>query len=157
MDVLAEREGRTFVAVTLTNVSEFQAPFPGALYPCLIWGHDVRVTDEARLTLASALLDSGCRYAVCGGADCEAWHDSVDVEFVKRHLDDSEQQLEASFVMTTWHRDEPPDDVAHFFVRNTNFDSHNFKHFVVLHVGNGPERDLVNAAVRKYASNGDAV
>ena len=81
----------------------------------------------------------------------------MDVEFVKRHVDDSEQQLDASFVMTTSHQDEAPDDVAHFFVRNTNFDFHDFTHFVVLHIGDGPKRDEVNAAVRKYALDGDAV
>lgn len=39
--------------------------------------------------------------------------------------------------MTTWHADESPDDVAFFFVLNRNFNEHDFKRFLVLHVGDG--------------------
>lgn len=37
----------------------------------------------------------------------------------------------------TRHADESPDDVAFFFVLNTNFNEHDFKRFLVLHVGDG--------------------
>jgi len=157
MDMLAEHGGKTFIAIDLPSHGQFESPHAGTPYPCLIWDHGAHLTDEARSILAGALLDSGCRYAVCGGVDCQSWENAVDVEFLKRHVDDSEQQLDDSFVMTTSHQDEAPDDVAHFFVRNTNFDLHDFTHFIVLHIGDGPTRREVNAAVRKYATDGDAV
>jgi hypothetical protein len=127
------------------------SPFPGTLFPCLIWDHDGRFTEAKRLVVAQALLQAGCRYTVCGGENCEAWHDIVDMEYVMQHLDDSEEVREAMHVMTTWHDDESPDDVAFFFVLNTNFDYHDFQRYLVLHVGTGPLKEQVNAAVQKYA------
>ncbi len=55
--------------------------------------------------------------------------------------------------MTSWHNHEGVDEVAPFFVLNTNFDDHDFGHYLVLHVGTGPAKKSVNAAVRKYALN----
>ena len=59
--------------------------------------------------------------------------------------------------MTTWHEDENPDDVAFFFVLNTNFDDHDFDRYLVVHVGDGQTREQVDAAVRRYALNEQAV
>jgi hypothetical protein len=81
MRVITESEGRTFVAVEIERPEEFVSPFPGELYPCLVWDHGSRFSDEDRLVLAQALLESGCRYAVCGGARCEDLHDAVNAAF----------------------------------------------------------------------------
>jgi hypothetical protein len=97
------------------------------------------------------LLEGGCRYAVCAGADCEAWHDAIDLEFVKLHSDDPEHVINTVHVMTTWHQGESPDDVAFFFVMNTNFDAHDFDRYLVLHLGTSAAVVKVDAAVRKYA------
>ena len=53
--------------------------------------------------------------------------------------------------MTTWHTGETADEVAFFFALNTNFDNHEFTRYLVLHVGTGPAREELDAAVRKYA------
>lgn len=151
MRVIAETEGRTYVALDIEWPDQFVSPFTGALFPCLIWDHGSRFSEEDRSVLARALLESGCRYAVCGGLGCEAWHDAVDIELVKKHLDDPEEVLEKIRVMTSWHNDESADDVGFFFVLNTNFDFHEFRQYVVLHVGSGQEVERVEAAVRKYA------
>lgn len=102
------------------------------------------------------MLGGGCRYAVCGGLHCEEWHDAVDNEFLKKHIDDPDEVLpdevlDESHVMTTWHENEPAEDVGFFFVLNTNFDFHDFQQYLVLHVGRGREVAHVDAAVRKYA------
>ena len=81
----------------------------------------------------------------------------VDTEFVRQHMDDPDEVREAVHVMTTWHADESADDVVFFFVRNTNFDDHDFVCYLVLHVGDGRTKEEVDAAVRKYALNRDAV
>ena len=52
--------------------------------------------------------------------------------------------------------DESPDDVAFFFVLNTNFNEHDFKRFLVLHVGDGHAKGEVDAAVRRHAVNDGA-
>jgi len=58
--------------------------------------------------------------------------------------------------MTTWHADESPDDLAFFFVLNTNFNEPDFKRLLVLHVGDGHAKGEVDAAVRRHAVNDGA-
>jgi hypothetical protein len=88
---------------------------------------------------------------VCGGANCGEWENAVDNEYVARHLDDSDEALDASHVMTTSHEGEDVDDVAFFFVLNTNFDHHDFKSFLVVHIGSSDVVGSLESAVRKYA------
>jgi hypothetical protein len=114
------------------------------------------MTDDGRSAVVQALLDSGCRYAVCAGSDCDAWHSLIDTESTARYLDDPEGQ-QAEHVMTTSHEGENPDEVAFFFVRLTNLNSHDFRRYVVLHIGSGPATAAVDAAVRRFALDDDAV
>ena len=151
MYVLAENRGKTYAALTVHAPDDFVSPFPGALFTCMIWDHAGRFTETQRSEVAKRLLQAGCRYAVCGGQNCEAWHHAVDEEFVRLHVDDPDQTLDAMHVMTTCHTDETPDDVAFFFVLNTNFDDHDFDRYLVMHVGDGQARGEVDAAVRRYA------
>ncbi len=151
MDVLAKNECKIYGAIAIDDTSGFVSPFPGSLFPCLIWDHNGRFTGEERSAVARALLEAGCRYVVCGGAGSEAWHDDVDEEFVSQHLNDPEDVLEELSIMTTYHDGESPDDVAFFFVRLTNFDDHDFKCYLVLHVGTGETMKQVDDAVRAYA------
>ncbi len=156
MNVLAEHDGKIYARATIDGPDGFASPFSGALFPCLIWDHDGHFTDAGRSTIARELLAAGCRYAVCGGENCEAWHDAVDEVFVAAHLEDPDDVQDTAFVMTSWHEGESPDDVAFFFVLNTNFDAHDFRRYLVLHVGAGPAQNQVDAAVRKHALNENA-
>jgi hypothetical protein len=151
MNVLAMKDGRSYAALALDALDEFIAPFSGTLFPCLIWDHDGRATEEQRHALALALLEAGCRYFVCGGENCAAWHDDVDTEFVQQHLDEPDDVRDAAHVMTTWHEDESVDDVAFYFVSRSNLHEHEFTRFLVLHVGHGPTRAELDAAVRRHA------
>jgi hypothetical protein len=157
MSVLVVQGGKTYVATTLDAAGDVVSPFPGALFACMIWSHDDRLTEAQRAEVARQLLQAGCRYAVCGGQICEAWHDAVDEELLQQQSNAPATTLDAVEVMTTWHTDESPDDVAFFFVLNTNFGDHDFEHYLVLHVGDGPAREEVDAAVRRYAINEEAV
>jgi hypothetical protein len=157
MIVLADTEDKIYGAVAIEGPRGFASPFRDVLFPCLIWDHDGHFTDSERSAVARALLEAGCRYAVCGGESCEAWHDAVDREFIQLHLDDPDEVCEAAHVMTTWHDGESPEDVAFFFVLNTNFDDHDFRRYLVLHVGTGKTKEQVDAAVRAYALNKKAV
>ena len=157
MDTLAEIDGRLYEAMTIARADDFVPPFKGVPFPCLIWDHDGRFSNAERFLVAGALLDAGCRYAVCGGQHCSTWHDVVDEEWVARHVDESDEVQEAAHVMTTWHTGESPDEVAFFFVLNTNFDDHEFTRYLVLHVGAGPTTEELDAAVRKYALNESAL
>jgi len=157
MEILAEHEGKVYGAITIGDPDDFVSPFRSALFPCLIWDYDGSFTDAKHSAIAKALLEAGCRYAVCGGKNCEAWHLAFDMEFVEVHLNDPDEVLDSVHVMTTQHDGESPDDVALFFVLCTNFDDYEFRRYLVLHVGSGPAKALVDAAVRKYALNKDAV
>jgi hypothetical protein len=157
MNLLAENNGKSYVAIAIDNPDDFSSPFPDVLFPCLIWDQVGHFTDGHRSSVAKALLESGCRYAVCAGENCEAWHHAIDSHLVQQHLDDSDEVREALHVMTTSHEGETPDEVAFFFVLNTNFDYHDFTHYLVLHVGTGPAKEPVDAAIRKYAFNKDEV
>jgi hypothetical protein len=153
MDILAETQSKIYGAITIDTPEGFASPFSGHLFPCLIWDHDSRFTDGERSALAGALLAAGCRYAVCAGESCQAWHDAIDMEFVQRHIDDSQQVQESVHVMTSSHERESPDDVAFFFVHNTNFAHHDFTRYLVLHIGKGGPKERLNLAVREYALN----
>lgn len=153
MEVLAEREGKIFGAIGIDAPGDFMSPFTGLPFPCLIWDHEGVFSGAQRTAVAKLLLQAGCRYAVCGGRNCEAWHAAVDLEVVRQHVEASEDTREALHVMTTGHEDENPDDVAFFFVLNTNFDFHDFDRYLVVHVGDGDTKAEVDAAVRRYALN----
>lgn len=56
---------------------------------------------------AAALIKEGCRYFVCFGPESEPVHDWIDDEIFDR--DDLEE------IYTTFHDDEPIEDVANFF------------------------------------------
>lgn len=148
--LLVDAGGRTLFERAIADSAEHLAPFPGGTFPCLIWDHGMGWSHEERVGLASCLLASGCRYAVCAGVDCEAWHDAVDLAFV-RATEAGVAAWDGGFVMTSWHEGESLEDVAFFLVLNTCFDDHDFRQFLVLHIGDGPLRQPVNAAVMAEA------
>ena len=110
-----------------------QLPFAGKAFVCLLWSASTSVEPGDRAAIADALVAAGCLYAVCGGLECEAWHDAVDEACRVRsgHGVVPDEKL----VMTTWHRNEPPEDVVDFFLTSTDFGSHEFSNYLVLVVG----------------------
>ena len=138
---------REFYALRLQRPAHFTPPFSPMPYPCLIWDAGGEWTSAERSQLVAALLDTDARYAVCGGAGCERWHDELDEMFIARYLDDQQAQA-AHFLMTSWHSAESPEEVAFFFAYNTNFDAHEFTRFLVLCVGTDAQgTDRLTAAV----------
>ncbi|MFT3870245.1 MAG: hypothetical protein QM715_17490 [Nibricoccus sp.] len=74
------------------------------------------VSTEEQTMISAAIVASGCRYAVCYGHRCSSWDDSIDLAAVENGEEKS------AFVMTTWHENDTPEDVAFFFWNNTSFD-----------------------------------
>jgi len=70
---------------------------------------ELEVTEDWRAQVSRWLVDSGCLYMMAWGKECLLWHHSVDYA----HLDDWDNgEIPASrFVMTTWHENEPLEDV----------------------------------------------
>jgi hypothetical protein len=150
MHLIVEYDGRSFYSESIAAPQDLQMTFSGAAFPCLLWDHAGGSHVSTKEALARALIRAGCRYAVCAGRECEQWHDMFDECLVEDRLD-SANKNEDALVMTTWHDGETPDDVASFFVFDTNFGPHDFKHFLVLHFGTGPQKFDVDESIRRYA------
>lgn len=151
MRLLAEYEGRQFAAASTPPFDVATAPFAGTHYPCLLWDHTGGILFEEKTQMAQALIGTGCRYAVCAGCDSDEWHLAFDTAFLNEYGAEPEEFWAGKFVMTTSHSGESPDEVAHFFVMNTNFEGHDFDKYLVLHIGCGPEAAAVEAAVTHYS------
>jgi hypothetical protein len=158
MNLIFVQAGRRFFRQAIVRADDFGNPFDGRPYPCLVWTHGAPLPPDERWELAQRLVTSQCRYAVCGGTECEAIHDDVDSAYIGPFLEDGAEDLQRPHVMTTWHAGEPHDEVAFFFVLNTNFDEHDFREYLVVHVGGLPrDHEALEAAVRRAAMGEAAV
>ena len=93
-------DGKRVLFETISSPEQMPVPFDGEPYVGVIWASDVSFDDQSRYRLAQELVKSNCRYAVCGGVDCERWHDDVDLAWVDLDLQsDSADPL--PLVMTT--------------------------------------------------------
>ncbi|MBK8816327.1 MAG: hypothetical protein IPN42_12885 [Methylococcaceae bacterium] len=90
------------------------------------------VSDEWRSLVSNWIIKSGCLYMMAWGKECSAWDDSVD--FANSEEFDFEGIPEDKFVMTTWHDDEPLNEVF-FFCKNLAFHPIiELKNTVILHI-----------------------
>ena len=135
---------REFFSIRLARPTAFETPFSES-YPCLLWDHSGEWSVAERSTLIASLLRTDCRYAVCGGISCEKWHDEIDLAFITT-IPEAEQ--DARFMMTSWHTDKPPLEVAWFFAWNTDFDEHEFQRFLVIELG----VDVTNTSLESIVS-----
>jgi hypothetical protein len=94
----------------------FAPPFAGEDYALLLYVAATDVTAEEQTQISEEIVASGCRYVVCYGHRCSSWDDSIDLASIDAGKE------EESFVMTSWHEEDTPDDVAFFFQHNTAFD-----------------------------------
>ena len=58
------------------------------------------------------LVRSGCLYMMAWGENCSSWDDSVDFANIRKF--DFQEIPDESFVMTTWHDNEPLEEVFWF-------------------------------------------
>jgi hypothetical protein len=150
--LLARHGEREYLSESIPSARRLVNAFNGKRFACLLWNHGVARHVEGATMLLQSLLDGGCRYVVCGGDDCEWWHDMIDELFVAKHLNATDAERDQNHVMTTWHANESPEDVATFFVFNTSFDGISFERFLVIHIGNGDAADVVDAEVQARAA-----
>lgn len=84
-------------------------PFSGAFKSVVVIEDDVDFAWQD--TVSEWLVRSGCRYMMAWGRKCSEWDDSVDHADREVFGDD---MPEDNFAMTTWHNDEPLDEVFWF-------------------------------------------
>jgi len=116
--------------------------FDGEPYAALVWA--TRPTSDAqKQRITHALVASGCRYVVCGGAQSEAWEEAADDAYLLQELPEDDM------VMTTSHRGEPPDEVV-FFLANATRLHRDFSRFLVLLVSpDGPVEQRLIESIRE--------
>ena len=151
--VLVQTRSRTYWAVRVGDEENIRLPFAVGSFVCLLWDHASGSSSARRDALAGELLRARCRYFVCGGSDCDAWHAAADEAFVHQHLGQADEELDAAHVMTTSHQAESSDDVAFFFVFCANVEHSCPKDYLVIHVGSGDQRGLNDAVVRHATEN----
>lgn len=144
--------GRAFYFLAVKQPEDFALPFDQVPYPCLVWASK-RTTPEFKGVLARRLIESECRYAVCGGVERAEWEAAFDRMYVENEPGCASP--EKHFVMTSSH-EESADDAAFFFVNCTNFDEHDFRHYLVLLVGDDEQiRHRMLDLVASEATCGD--
>lgn len=104
-------------------------PFGGAFKAVVVVEDDVDFAWQD--TVSEWLVRSGCRYMMAWGRKCSEWDDSVDhadrVVFGDGMPDDN-------FVMTTWHDEEPLDEVFWFSEFAAMHPSVELPHTLILHI-----------------------
>lgn len=131
----------------LVRPFSFSSPFDGQDFVLMLIVVDASISDDERDTLSGEIIGQGCRYAVCTGHQCSKWDDSIDLAYLATSPDFSPP--DERFVMTTWHEDEPLEDVIHFFRCCTAFDSFTPRHYLTVILGGDEKmREAVSSALQ---------
>lgn len=129
---------RRIVIQELASPLDLAPPSPAEPYVAIIWDCDGSFNVDQRYDLGRALILSGCRYAVCGGVGCSDWDNDVDLAWVM--LDIEAKPAGLSHVTTSWHTDEPVEQVLWFALNCTDFDRYTFRDFRILVIGQDPSQ-----------------
>ena len=142
---------KTYVAASVRPESTVRIVGDVGPFSCLLWDHVGCTSSTFKAKTASALIDLGCRYAVCGGREACAWELAFDNACIAKEHGAMPEDAEDALVMTTSHPRETQGEVAYFFVECVQLDARRFKYFIVTHVGGGKGRRRIDNAVRKQA------
>jgi hypothetical protein len=137
------------VSITRSEATphHFVAPFNDGGYVLLLVISDPAVSPNAQRQLSSAIVRTGCRYALAFGVACSTWDDSIDLASIEAHVPDDR------FIMTTWHEKEPIEDVVDFWWWNTVFDDFVPERFGVFHIGSDSELERrIEGRIRHHQS-----
>lgn len=94
---------------------------------------EIEVDEVWRNQIAAKLVEVGCLYVVAWGIDCEEWHDSVDWANLEAFDYDVPDE---SFVMTTWHNDEPLSEAFWFSGNCASHPDVELYDTIILHISN---------------------
>jgi hypothetical protein len=143
---IVTKDGWRVAVQQIPHGSTVVPTFDGAAYVGVIWALDNTFDQAARMQIGRDLIQSGCRYIVCGGVECEQWHDDADLA-----QGDLDRTFSGNmpFVMTTWHEREPLEEVLWFANYCTAFEDYDFKCILVLVIGDDPfHQSTIEVTVR---------
>ncbi|MEZ4698659.1 MAG: hypothetical protein R2832_19730 [Rhodothermales bacterium] len=149
-----EIQGNRVWTVTLHASGHFDIPFQSRPFPCLVLAGD-RTSVEIKKAVAKRLIDAGCRFVVCAGVDCMAWHDEADDYAIE--LETSGELPGDDVVLTTWHDGESVEKIALYFSQCTFEPTENQSYaemqradFLVLLVGSPDSKDQMIDRIAYY-------
>lgn len=124
---------KTPIQVWISNASDLSvcSEIP-ELYACMVWASEL-TSISLKNDVSSALVASGCRYIVAGGLEGTIWDDAGDWAYLA--TEPNYDPPDETFVMTSWHDDEPMKEVLWFLLNVTNFDDHFFTNYLIIHAG----------------------
>ena len=120
---------RVSITKSETAPHHYVAPFEGRDYVLLLVISDPNISPAVQRAISQDIVRTGCRYALAFGCTCSTWDDSIDLASIEAEVPENR------FVMTTWHEDEPIEDVVDFWWWNTAFDDFVPGNFGVFHIG----------------------
>jgi hypothetical protein len=125
----------------------FRSPFRGEDFAALVLVVAADITPDEQGELAEALVAQGCRYAVCAGVACSTWDDAIDHASVIAEMQGTPH---SGLLTTTWHENEPLEEVAFFFLQVAEVDGEAPRNRLALVIG-GEDGDL--ATLEKTLQN----
>ena len=127
-NVLLRMNRQISIIVLPDDASSFSSPFEED-YALLLVIASPLVSVGQRDRITSDIVNSPCQYALTFGHDCEVWHDVIDETCV------GDGPSEERFFMTTWHDDEPIEDVIDFLWWNTSYGEFESERLAVVIIG----------------------
>jgi len=135
--------------IELEKPYSFESPFNKEEFVLFLYINDKSISNETQRKLSRQFISRGCRYAVCGGYNCEEWHDSIDSVCIGNN-----KNSDKNFIMTTWHDDETIDDIVFFFVNNTSYENFIPENFCIVLLGKNLEiKNKILSALEKEKKN----
>jgi len=132
MDLVLNNHRGVLWAARLDPPFAFQSPFYGLDFALFLVVFHGSVEDQAREGLCDAVVESGCRFAVCVGHGGKTWSESLDASFLDRDLDEGD---DGSFLLTASHQGEAIDEAAFFFANGMRHEDTVARNFLVLCLG----------------------
>lgn len=91
------------------------------------------------------IVNSGCLYMMAWGKNCSSWDDSVDMANIILFLD--EKTPDDKFVMTSWHDNEPLEQVFWFAKNCAHHPTVELKETLIIHISKINKEQLL---ISKY-------
>lgn len=97
---------------------------------------ETEVSAEWMSAVSEWLVMSGCLYAMSQGPQASQWDTAIDLANLKAH--DFGDIPEHKFVMTTWHDDDPLEEVFWFCKNNAFHSTVDLSRTLILHIAARP-------------------
>jgi hypothetical protein len=117
-------------------------PLTIAPQPCrIVVVIEQEVSSEWQARISKWIVDTGCLYMMAWGTGCSAWHDAVDIA----HLEDNDwgEIPDNRFMMTTWHDDEPLEEVFWFCRFSAYHSDIELPTVIIVHIAETPRREEI--------------